>query len=334
MPLWLSAVRRPSVEINDNFFESGGDHRAADLMFTAIAGKLGQELPSATIYRAPTIAALAKLLEQSSLPRFSPFIQLKSGVEKTPILIAHGLAGTASFSQLARSIQTRHPVYGIQARGLDGMQEPFDRIEDMADFYLDALHDLQPQGPYILVGYSFGGLVALEMAQRLSINTKSVAQLVMVDAYPHPRFLSPSQRIFLMARRANRHISEMKQRPAREAVSYFLEGLKRRLHLSKVSDGTVTAAEPSCLSLARTAVQVKKKAFEAYRRYRPRFYPGKIRFVRAELNSYFPDNPALVWGNLAKEVEVETVPGDHIDMVTTDFEGLAAALTRYASENS
>jgi len=333
-PIWRSVLRRSSIESENNFFEAGGDLRAADLLFAEIAGKLGRELPSATIYRAPTIATLAALLEQPSLPRFSPFVQLKSGVGATPLLIAHGLAGTASFSGLARRIRTGRAVYGMQARGVDGMEEPLDRVEQMAEFYLDALHELQPRGPYILIGYSFGGLVALEMAQRLSGNGENIAQLVMIDAYPHPRFLSTSQRLALMARRSNRHISEMKRRPAHDAISYFFQGLRRRLHISGVSGRRGDLQEISRLSLACTTMQVKKKAYAAYGYYCPRFYRGKMRFLRAQVNSYFPNDPALVWGKLAEEFEVETVPGSHLDMVTTEFEGLAAALTRYTSEAS
>ncbi|MGA9388925.1 MAG: alpha/beta fold hydrolase [Candidatus Sulfotelmatobacter sp.] len=330
-PIWCSVLRRSSIEIENNFFEAGGDLQAADSLFAEIAAKLGRELPSSTIYRAPSLAALAVLLEQPSLPRFSPFVQLKPGVETTPILIAHGLAGTASFFGLARSIRTGHAVYGMQARGVDGMEEPFDRVEQMAESYLDALHELQPRGPYILIGYSFGGLVALEMAQRLSGNGERIAQLLMIDAYPHPRFLSMSQRLSLMARRTNRHISEMKRQSAPDAITYLFQGLKRRFRMSRVSGDR---PELSRFSLERTTMQVKKKAYVAYGQYSPRFYRGKMRFLRAEVNSYFPNDPASVWGKLASELEVETVPGSHLDMVTTEFEGLAAAITRYTSEGS
>jgi acetoacetyl-CoA synthetase len=116
--------------------------------------------------------------------------------------MAHVLGGCASFSRLAKHIRTGHPIYGIQAKGVDGMEESFDRIEDMAQFYLDALNELQPQGPYSLIGYSFGGLVALEVAQRLSEDGRNVGLLARVDANPDPRYLSAGQRLRLSAQRA------------------------------------------------------------------------------------------------------------------------------------
>ncbi|MFZ0938019.1 MAG: hypothetical protein WAN63_01240 [Candidatus Sulfotelmatobacter sp.] len=91
--------------------------------------------------------------------------------------------------------------------------------------------------------------------------------------------------------------------------------------------------EKSRLSLERTILRVKERAYVALRHYRPQFYKGKIKFVAAEVNPYFPDNPISVWGKLADEFEVETVPGGHLDFVTTGFEALAAVLTRYVEEN-
>jgi thioesterase domain-containing protein len=67
----------------------------------------------------------------------------------------------------------------------------------------------------------------------------------------------------------------------------------------------------------------------ALERYRPRFYPGKINFVRAEIVTDFPANPAAVWSGLARRFEVESVPGDHLGIMTTNFEALASVLSRY-----
>jgi acetoacetyl-CoA synthetase len=330
-PIWRSVLQKSSIGVNDNFFNLGGNFQVADLLFARIAQQLGRELPSATIFHAPTIAELASVLDQPVLPVFSPFVQLKAGTGKQPIFIANGLNGCASFSGLAKSIQTENPIYAIQARGVDGLEEPFDRIEDMAQFNVDALNDLQPQGPYILIGYSFGGLVALEMAQRLSRNQKQIGLLVLVDAYPHHRFLSAGQRFRLGAQRAARHVSEMKQRSIPDAFSYFMSGLGRRLRIAGVRNEE-HLPEASRLSLVRTTLHVKERSYVALGHYRPREYRGKIKFVKSASDTYFPGDPFPVWANLAASLEVEIVPGDHLNIVTTHFENLAAVLTRYLRE--
>jgi thioesterase domain-containing protein len=331
-PIWQRVLQRSCIGIDDNFFDLGGNLSSADTLFAEIARECGREVPSATIFHASTIAALASILEQPVLPQFSPFIRLKAGSEKPPILIAHGLGGHPNFFQLAKHIHTAHSIYGIQAKGVDGMEEPLNRIEDMARFYLDELHKLQPKGPYILIGYSLGGLVTLEMAQRLSKAGEKVALLALIDTYPDPHFLSMGQRLWLRARRIKRHISEMKKMRPRRAISYFVRGLEHRLGITLIPNRGSPLPVKSHLSLERTMSHVKEGAYVALRHYRPRFYEGKIKFVGAENNSYFPSNPISVWSKLADELAVEIVPGGHLDIVTTRFEGLADVLTRYVSE--
>jgi thioesterase domain-containing protein len=308
--IWQQALQRPSIGPEDSFYDFAGSDTQADKIFAEVARVFGRELPSATICHAPTIAALAALLEQPTFPRFSPFVPLKAGSQMPPILITHGVGGRASFSELAKCIHTAHPVYGVQAKGVDGMEEPFERIEDMAAFYLDELNRLPAQGPYILIGYSFGGLVALEMAQRLSDEGKRVALLVLVDSYPHPRYFPLGQRLWLLAKRARGHLFE-----------------KKRVHASPLPK------QRSKLSFELTTAHVKESDFRALARYRPRFYKGKIRFVRPESNSYLPNNPAALWKNLAAGLEVETVPGDHLSMIGKHYDALAAVLTRYVEES-
>jgi thioesterase domain-containing protein len=271
-------------------------------------------------------------LDQPSLPRSSPIIQIKAGSEKPPIFIAHGLCGIVRFTELARHIPTGQPIYGIQGKGIDGMEEPFERVEDMARFYLEELEKLYPQGPYILIGYSFGGLVALEMAQRLSETGTNVALLVLLDAYPHPRYMTWPVRLRLFATRARSHVSEMRQLPLPSVFSYFIRGLRRRLYISRALDESQGSSEMG-LPFGEAALRrVKQKAYLAYASYQPRFYRGKINFVTAEIKSFFPGDPATVWADLAAELEVEVIPGNHLNIVTTQFKPLAAALTRYVQQ--
>lgn len=331
--IWQRILQVPSVGANDNFFALGGDPQKVDLLFDEIKRECKRELPSAIIFHAPTLGALASVLQQANLPTFPHFIRLKAGNGKPPVFIAPGLDGRAAFSGLARQIQTDHAIYGLLAKGTDGLDDPQDRIEDMAEFYLDAIADLQAEGPYTLIGYSFGGLVALEMAQRLCERGKKVGLLVLVDAYPHPRFLSLGQRLQLGIQRSARHVSEVRRRSLPGAVSYVISGVERRLRRAGVRDSD-EATDTSPLSLARTTSRVKHQSYVALARYRPRPYPGAIKFVKNEKDTYFPGDPIPVWAKLASALQVETVAGSHLNMVSTHFENLAVVLTRYLREEN
>jgi thioesterase domain-containing protein len=261
--------------------------------------------------------------------RSSPFVTIKAGSHKPPIFIIHGLCGRTQFSKLATHIATKNPVYGIQARGIDGAEQPFDRIEDMSRFYLEALNQSYPNGPYILIGYSFGGLIALEMAQRLLQNGSCVPLLVLVDAYPHPRFLTSIQRKRLFLRRVRSHVDKLWRLPLPGALSYFVRGVKNRLHIFSTPSESLAEAQDG----RSPALQlVKSKAYEALVNYKPKFYPGKINFVATDEKTFFPEYPEPVWAHLTDKLEVDIIPGNHLNIVTTEFEPLAAVITRHVRE--
>jgi thioesterase domain-containing protein len=309
-PIWQRVLQLPSIDVNDNFFDIGGDSSLAVQLFNEIAEACDRELPPVTIYQAPTITDLAALLEQPTTPRFPALVLLRPGTKEPPVFVAHGLGGSViDFFQPVKYIETDHPIYGMQTRGIDGLDEPLERIEDMAEFYLHEIKELQPSGPYILVGYSLGGLVALEMAQRLLANGETVALLAMLDAYPHIRYLSLGQRVLLIARQT-----------------------RRGLHSLANLRGSAPYHPPDGVTLTPAMLRVRDSAYLALTRYRPRFYRGKIKFVRAEISSTFPDDAAAVWASLAKEFAVETVPGDHLGMIATHYKSLALVLSKYLTE--
>jgi len=175
---------------------------------------------------------------------------------------------------------------GVAHLNLATNLEPLESVEDMAQLYLDALEELYPQDPYILIGYSFGGLVALEMAQRL-LKKGGIALLVMLDTYPHPRFLPPSRRLRWFLRRMRSHAHQIRQRPYPRALSYFGTGIRRRLHFPGSSPES-QRPETMGLSCAETALRrVHQKGYVAYANYKPRFYPGKVKFVTTQIKFFF-----------------------------------------------
>ena len=329
-PIWQRVLQVPSISVEDNFFDLGGDSSLALELFNEIARACGRELPPVTIYHAPTIAALADLLEQPTTPRLPPLVLLKPGTQAPPVFITHGLGGSVmDFYQVVKHIQLPNAIHGMQTKGIDGVEEPFDRIEDMAQFYLDAIREVQFHGPYLLIGYSLGGLVTLEMAQRLSESGEKIALLAMLDSYPNIRYLPPGLRIRLLRRLVARHASTVVQLPMREALSYILRPSERRQHIPGDHSGR---ARYQSSGVSPAMQRVRDSAYLALSRYQPRFYRGAIKFVRAQVSTDFPDDPAPIWANLANQFEVETVPGDHLEIITTHFAQLACVLSRFVTE--
>jgi acetoacetyl-CoA synthetase len=305
--IWQRVLQLSSVGIDDNFFDLGGDSSLTVELFHQIALTIGRELPPVMIYHAPTIASLAALLDQPEKPRVPAVVQLKPGFEHPPLFIAHGLGGSViDFYQLVRRIHTSHTIQGLQAKGVDGIEEPMDRIEDMARYSLAAVEELQPVGPYYLIGFSLGGLVALEMAQQLVERGKRIGLLLLLDSYPHANHLSRKLRAGVAARQMGRWSArKLKWLGFRAAPDTFIDPPSPSLRL------------------------FRECSTRALQQYRPRYYPGKISFVRAAVPTQFPADPDQVWSGLAREFEIQTVTGDHLGIMTTHSEDLASAVSGY-----
>jgi|SRR5579872_1046097 len=304
--IWQRLFKLTTVDINDNFFELGGEPAQAVELFNEISILYGRQLPAVLIYQMPTLRDLAELLADSSrAPACTPLLRVKPGKADLPIFLAPGIDGDAlQLFHLVDNIGAPAPVYVLQASGIDGLSEPIDRIEAMVDQYLPAIKRVQFHGPYLLVGYSLGGLIMLEIAQRLLTQGQEIGLLAMIDSYPHRSHLPLGQQFPLAVR----------------AVVRRIDSLKKQGHRTK--------AQPQINSTADlTHVRIHSAAVAAWKSYRPRFYSGKINFLRAEVISYFPANVRAVWDHLAGSLEIQTVPGNHSSLVTRNSKNVADALT-------
>lgn len=315
-PIWQRALGRQQIGPEDNFFELGGNPASAARIFQEIAQSGGVALPPFVIYQAPTISSLALLLSREKPLEFPPVVPLKAGSSDLPVFITHGMGGhLLEFFDLIRETDTVRPIFGLQTRGMDGSSEPFERIEDMAAYFLEAVRKAQTHGPYTLIGYSLGGLVALEMARRLQKSGETIALLAMIDSYPPRAALSPGQRLRLVSRLSVTRFSRSKTS-----------------HTGPVGN-KIELGQPLDLAKSLPAMRrVLASSNLALNRYRPARYSGRVHFVRAAIPTAFPADPLPVWKPYLPDFVVETVPGDHHGVLTNHHRELASALTRYLQE--
>ncbi len=183
--VWQDCLGVAQVEVADDFFQLGGHSLIAVQVMARLAQETGQRLPLATLFEHPTVEKLAAVLQQASPPAaWSSLVPIKPHGTKTPLYIVHGAGlNVLIFNALSKQMSADQPVYGLQAKGLDGVEEPAESVEEMAAHYVAAITAANPQGPYALAGYSYGGIVAFEMARQLTAAGKQVKFLGMFDTY-------------------------------------------------------------------------------------------------------------------------------------------------------
>jgi thioesterase domain-containing protein len=269
-------------------------------------------------------------LNPGDAPAPSSLILLNSGTVNPPVFLAAGAGGDVrEFTDLAGHVRTDHPIYGMQAKGRDGTGEPCEYIEQMAEYNLKAIRELQPHGPYFLIGYSLGGLVALEMAQRLCLDKESIGLLLMIETYPHKRFLPPKQKLRRGLRVVKYHLSRIAGLPMRRAITYAAQFLAKRFGLNRNVDAW---EHPSEGAHKGRIVPMRDSDYKAWMNYCPRYYAGSIKYVQARTNLYYPD-AAPFWTELVGSLEVATTSGDHVGMVTQHPRTLASILSTYLSQS-
>ena len=326
--IWKRVLRVPEIARDSDFFDLGGDSLLAVNLFLEIERQTGVSLPVTAIYDAPTIADMARLLEDERDPRASPLVLLKPGAGGNPLFILHGIGGTVmELAALGRKIDIADAVYAIQAKGLDGKEAPLSSIDHMADLYVGAIRQIQPSGPYWLCGYSFGGLITMEMARRLEAAGQSIGALILIDSYAHPSTWPVLSRAKMRLRRASRLLRTAVNRSLWEALRVFLRRAQMRRESERLHDWLLDCNPALPLPLRR----VREAGGTALRSYRPAPYAGSITFLKAyKRDTEFPDDPERIWKRIATRIEYRTIPGGHRTVVTQHAEATATAITASA----
>ncbi|MFE0043042.1 amino acid adenylation domain-containing protein [Streptomyces albireticuli] len=274
--LFADVLDLPRVGPGDNFFELGGHSLLAARLTDRIRTVLGLEPTIRHVFEAATPAALTRLLIRPS-PEKGPthLVPFRPGGTAAPVFCAPPLSGISwLYAGLLRHIDRDHPVYGIQAEGPGGLSDPPGSVEAMAERYVDLMRSVRPRGPYHLVGWSFGGLVAYAMAVRLHELGEPAGSLCLVDtaadAAAAPEEPIDDQRIYRVL------LTAAGLDDARWAATGLdfatLSALLRR-------EGSVFARFTE--DDIRGVVAVSRHHDKLARAYRPPHYPGDATYIEA-----------------------------------------------------
>ena len=229
--IWEQVLGIAPIGIRDNFFDLGGYSLLALRMFSAIEQIFGKRLPMALLFQSPTIDGLADVLrDEGCSVRWKSLVAIHAQGTRRPFFVVPGVGGNVLvFARLARLLGEDQPFYGLQAQGLDGKAKPYTRVEDMARHYIEEIRSVQPQGPYLLGGTCTGGLVAYEIAQRLTAQGESVRLAIMESWHPssyHTHWRRPPYVIWpviFLVKKLTAYISLMKESPASQWPVFWRE---------------------------------------------------------------------------------------------------------------
>jgi thioesterase domain-containing protein len=155
-------------------------------LFAELEKLTGRKFPLVTIFQAPTVGQMARLLEENqSAPSRSTIVPVQANGDRPPLFLVHGVGGDVlwGYANLAKHMDPGQPIYGIKSRGQIGLDE-YDSIEEMARYYVEEVRAFQPDGPYYLGGYCLGGNLAYEMARQIHAQGERVALVALIDAFP------------------------------------------------------------------------------------------------------------------------------------------------------
>jgi thioesterase domain-containing protein/acyl carrier protein len=322
--IWEEVLGIQPISIKDNFFDLGGHSLLAVRLFAQIEKKFGTSIPLATLFQSGTVEALAKILyqeqqlaghQEKSKTCWSSLVEIQPNGDKPPLFCIHPLGGEIiCYRPLAQRLGSDQPIYGLQPHGLDG-QLPYTRIEDMASHYIREIQTIQRHGPYFLVGYSFGGMIAFEMAQQLHAQGEKVGVLVMIDS-----LLPGYSKRLPFLKRLPLHLNNI----LKQGLTYIWKKLadwkewntynfkqRYKRYLEQVHQ---IAETDKHLNIIDANLQARDE-------YVLQVYSGSMVLLRAEDQNRgdafgMQYDPQYGWGNfIVGELKVEYIPGSHLSLL-------------------
>lgn len=349
--IWSGILHARRIGAHENFFDLGGDSLRAAQAVILINQEFHVELPLGVFMEAHDLSVLAAAIEniarERDMPRRQCLVPLRSGGLRTPLFCAHtAYSNLWEYETLVKYLDAGRPIYGLQPVGIDGSDEPLENLGVMAARYVNEMRDLWPAGPYHLLGYSSGSIVAYEMARQLREQGCEVGFLGLIDALPPNRGVQSLKRTFSL---------QSFKTLAGGSITLLLSLMRirtsRSLILPPMLDNVVTSLPYMfCKVLGIRSVRITYegvaatlpewqrrlliKNLEAVRWYLPGNYPGRMAlFVSQDSKEQYGEG-ALGWERTVKSrIDVVHVSGSHQSMIQApNVEELAYGIDRCLAE--
>ena len=330
LKLWTALFEfKPGLQ--DNFFEIGGTSLKAVELFAQIDSHWGMQLAFNHLLDNPTIETLSSYIRTGQKHDKSVIVMpLQKGETTTPPLFCiHGIGGGALYYRtMLQYLPETQPVYGIQARGFDGIEDPLYTIEEMAELYLREIRQVYPQGPLYLMGHSFGGLVAYEMAQQLQHQGEKPGLLVILDTKT-PELTKYNPSILQIIKALSWNIWHT---PASQRMEYLMIGTQWFFKKRKAANNKEYAEELKKKNPNMRMYNVLQPNYKAQATYEPSVYNGDMVLFRAKIQSpKSAHSSTLGWNKLVKgQIYSHTIPGQHLSIIEDPYvENLVKLLNQY-----
>ncbi len=326
--IWKSVLQTGAIGVTDSFFDLGGHSLLAVRVASKIEKLFRKRLPLAAFFQAPTVEHLARLLrEEISLSPWESLLTIQTKGSRPPFFWVHGERSNAV---LPRYLHPDQPLYGLLHQSEDGTPARYKSVEAIASHYLREIRTVQPHGPYFLGGYCFGGMVAFEMAQQLTLLHENVALVALLaPSTPYSGRSNGFNRSPVRSRtwrgEVSRHLKNLEQLEPAEKRTYVLARAKNRIARAfspVVNPVRKSLQKAACAVILRLGYPIPLflRNFyildvyrQAMRRYCAKPYGGSVVLFLPDSHL---DHSRRAWCELSTEkAGVIEFPGEHTDIL-------------------
>jgi amino acid adenylation domain-containing protein len=310
--IWRSLLDIDTIGRDEHFFDLGGDSLRASALMAKIETHFACKLPFSALFEDDTIRGLAEkiLTAQTSGEPESLFVTMQQAGTEPPIFFIAGIGGDLlALRTIAISLGQRHPVIGLKPLDYGSTPQAIATIEQAALRYQQAIQSAYPQDPYFLVGYSFGGHLAVEIGRLLQANGQQQVFVFLLDTYPPVPLRAPS-----WPKRFKYHFTSLLKVKSPLEAAYYVRVRFHRIYLRLIRNKFTRATAQSVHAPEQAPIAAAQIALATYE---PRLYPGKVILFKATQREAHVDwDPLAAWKDIIQgQLDIRTIPGDHYSLL-------------------